>query len=489
MSLSSLQLRAQAELERRKRAGLLDGQQGQSVFQKTYRDDPVAFIHDCIEWRDGETPAQYQDEALAMLPTKRRVALRGPHGIGKSGAAAWAVLWFALTREGSDWKVPTTASAWRQLSRYLWPEIHKWARRLRWDRIGRGPFDERKELLGLSLKLSGGEAFALASDNSALIEGAHARELLYVFDEAKVIPYPTWESAEGAFSVGECYWLAFSTPGEPLGQFYDIHARKPGMEDWWVRHVTLAEAVRAGRINAEWAEQRKRQWGEKSAAYQNRVLGEFASSAGDGVIPLSWIEMANERWAKWDETERLGEFAAVGVDVARSGEDKTVFALRFGNVISELRKHGHQDTMQTTGQAKGILDRYKSHNAIVDVIGLGAGVVDRLREQRYRVQAFNASEHTDRRDRSGEQGFINLRSAAWWNLREMLDPSSGENVALPDDDELTGDLVAPHWRVMSGGRIQVEGKPDIKKRLGRSTDAGDAVVMAFWKKPRGVFFA
>lgn len=439
-------------------------------------------MHDCIKWGRDEGSAPYQDELLSELVEHKRVAARGPHGVGKTAPASWAVLWFALTREHGDWKVPTTASAWRQLSRYLWPEIHKWARRLRWDRVGRDAFDERTELLGLNLKLSGGEAFALASDNSALIEGAHASELLYVFDEAKIIPYATWQSAEGAFAMGECYWAAFSTPGEPVGQFYDIHARRPGLEDWVARHITLDEALAAGRISKEWAEQRKRQWGKNSAVYQNRVLGEFASSAEDGVIPLAWIELACERWAVWTEMERPGNFEAVGVDVARSGRDKTVYALRFGNVIGELRKYEHQDTMQTVGQVKGILDKYKSHNAVIDVIGLGAGVVDRLREQDLEVHAFNASERTGRRDQSGEQGFANVRSAAWWNLREMLEPTSGHEVALPPDDELIGDLTAPHWRIVSGGRIRVEGKPDIKKRLGRSTDCGDAVVMAFYEK-------
>jgi len=455
-----------------------------SIFQKTYRDDPVAFIHDCIDWKRGESPTLYQDECLAELQAHRRIAARGPHGVGKTAPAAWAVLWFATTRENDDWKVPTTASAWRQLSHYLWPEVHKWARRLRWDRIGRPPFSERTELLGLSLKLRGGEAFALASDNSALIEGAHAEQLLYVFDEAKTIPYPTWDSAEGAFSIGECYWMAFSTPGEPLGQFYDIHARKPGYEDWWARHIKKEEAIAAGRISRAWVEQRKKQWGEESAVYQNRVEGEFASSAGDGVIPLAWIEQAVTRWHKWVEAGKAGLFNAVGVDVARQGEDKTVLALRFGNAIATLRKYSQQDTMRTADQVRRVLVKYRSHDAIIDVIGLGAGVVDRLRQQGMRVTAFNASEKSEKLDSSGELGFSNKRSAAWWNLREMLDPTSEARVALPDDDELIGDLAAPHWREMSGGRVQVESKREIIKRLGRSPDCGDAVVMAFYEPPR-----
>jgi len=117
----------------------------------------------------------------------------------------------------------------------------------------------------------------------------------------------------------------------------------------------------------------------------------------------------------------------------------------------------------------------------VDVIGIGAGVVDRLVEQDFPVEPFNASERTVRTDESGELGFTNKRSAAWWNLRELLDPDSQwDPISLPPDDNLIGDLTSPLWKVTSGGKIQLESKDDIKKRLNRSTDDGDAVVMAFW---------
>lgn len=210
-----------------------------------------------------------------------RTSVRGPHGLGKTALASWVLLWFALTRDGRDWKVITTASRWRQLTIYLWPEVHKWSRRLRWDLIGRPPFNERSELQTLSLKLMTGAASAVASDNPASIEGAHADYLLYIFDESKEIQAGTFDAAEGAFSnVGnvagnEALALAISTPGEPQGRFYEIQARKPGYEDWQVRRVSLEEVIQAGRVGPEWAEQRKQQWGEKSAVYQNKVLGEF----------------------------------------------------------------------------------------------------------------------------------------------------------------------------------------------------------------------
>ncbi|MEC3995007.1 hypothetical protein VSR01_16300 [Actinacidiphila sp. DG2A-62] len=272
-----------------------------------YLNDPVAFSREVIRWGPDESLAPYQEDTMAALPVKRRVAVRGPHGLGKSATAAITVLWFATTREaaGLDWKVITTASAWRHLAVYLWPEIHKWSRRIRWDVLGRPPFTIH-ELLALNLKLSEGAASAVASSKPELIEGAHADSLLYLIDEAKIVQDGVWDAIEGAFSGGrtegypEAFALAISTPGAPIGRFYDIHMRKPGLEDWFVRHVTLAEAVAAGRISQAWADQRRKQWGADSALYANRVLGQFHASDEDSVIPLAWVEAAVERWHEWD---------------------------------------------------------------------------------------------------------------------------------------------------------------------------------------------
>jgi hypothetical protein len=477
-------------------------------FQRRYRHDFSGFARDCIQWREGEDGlTTYQNSILDGLMEHQRASARGPHGLGKTALAALCVLAFSLTRDGEDWKVVTTASAWRQLSAFLWPEIHKWARRIRWEVVGREPLRPRDELLDMALKLGTGKAFAVASDNPALIEGAHADQLFYLFDEAKAIPPDTWDAAEGAFSGGgsdtgrEAYALAISTPGEPQGRFYEIQARKPGYSDWWVRRVTLDEAIEAGRVSREWVDARRLQWGEGSAVFQNRVLGDFASSDEEGIIPLAWVEAANERWHRWVAAGRPGKLLTLGADIAGEGADKTCLAPLYEwewdeeaapqpdadpnepapppvkhvwRVVGDLRYSAREDTMVAAGRVKGVLDVNAEARAVVDVIGLGAGVVHRLREQGCRVEAFNASEASHAKDRSGELGFINRRSEGWWSLREQLDPVYGSTLALPPDDVLTGDLTAPHYRVVSGGRIQV----DIKRRLGRSTDAGDAVMQA-----------
>jgi hypothetical protein len=481
---SPFAIAAQHYAERIETQARLDTQ----VVLSTYLDDPVGFCDDLIDWRDEPGLAPYQREILAKIPTEKRVSVRGPHGLGKTTTKALALLWFALTRDaaGIDWKIPTTAGAWRQLEQYLWPEIHKWAKRIRWDLIlDRGPLSERTELLMLNLRLEHGSAFAVASDDPALIEGVHADHVLYLFDESKAIRAATFDAAEGAFSGATdgrvAYALAQSTPGEPQGRFYDIHSRKPGLEDWWARHVTLGEVIAAERVSQTWSDQRALQWGTESAVYFNRVLGEFHSSDSDAVIPLSWVEAANERWKAWDEAGRVECHGrrVVGVDVARSGEDKTVMAIRQGNCVEELRADTKQDTMATAGKVGGLLATPHAL-AVVDTDGLGAGVTDRLRELNHRVLAFHAGTKTSKRDRSGELGFVNTRSAAWWNLREMLDPAYGEDVMLPPDDELIGDLTAPHWTVESGSKIAVESRDSLVKTLGRSPDHGTAVMQAFW---------
>lgn len=463
-------------------------------FQRTYRDHPDAFIMDCIAWEPHQGPAPYQLEIAAELPKEHRVAVRGPHTLGKTSLAAWLVHWFALTRDGTDWKCPTTAGAWRQLIKYLWPEIHKWARRLNWNVIGRQPYSH-DELLQMSLKLSTGEAFAVASSNHDLIEGAHADSLFYLFDESKAIPISTFDAAEGAFAGGdgngvETFALAISTPGEPAGRFYDIHRHRVGFEDWFTRHVTRDEAIESGRMSRKWADQRLRQWTENSALYQNRVLGEFYASDEDGVIPLGWVELANARWHEVMDNGGVHDipFTCLGADIAERGDAKTILALRFGNVVEKLREYEKAELMATAGRVIGVL-RARGGYGVIDGIGIGAGVVSRVKEEKLSGVSFIAGAKCTGKDRSGEQGFVNLRSAAWYNMREMLDPESGDDVALPPDDDLTGDLTAPKYQVKSGAKIAVESKGEtveggkgVSERLGRSTDKGDAVVMAFCPK-------
>lgn len=480
-------------------------------FKHMYENDRIAFAHDVYP-DYSKTITFYQDEILGAFDDgERRVAARGPHGLGKTFIAAVLIHHSVLTAE-EDCKVPTTASAWRQLEKYLWPEVHKLASKVAWSIVQRQPYTQHSansELLGQSIRLNNGlvEAFAVAADNHTSIEGAHAKKIFYVFDEAKAIPVPMWDAAEGAFSTEgldageECRALAISTPGDPSGRFYDICMHRPGYEDWWTRHVTLEEAIKARRVSREWALQRALQWGENSAMYQNRVLGEFADDTEEGIIPRSWVMLAVERYKQWcakGRPELIGK-RALGVDTARSGEDSTVIAVRNAWGLVDIHGMSKLPTTKTAGLVKGLstggtmgMTYAKSRaegayelNIEMDG-GLGAAVYDMLRDDGVPLlHPVTVGGKTMLRDKSGELKFANVRAGMWWRMREILDPASDHEVMLVDHPLLISDLITPKWTITRDAVVLVESKDSIRKRLGRSTDYGDACCLAFWNPNSG----
>lgn len=349
--------------------------------------------------------------------------------------------------------------------------------------LERPPFDERRELQELGIKLRHGSVITAACTDPAKLEGTHGESVLIVFDEGKAIPNATWDAIEGALAgarpsgLPEAFALAMSTPGEAAGRFYEIHTRKPGLEDWHPIHVTLEDAIAAGRISTEWAEQRKRQWGENSALYQRRVLGNFHADDEDSVIPLAWVEAAVDRWHEW---QRAG-FPPIegpvwtGVDVGRGG-DSSVLARRTGHAVTLVVKNV-RDTMAIADLAASEPGR-----CVVDVIGVGAGVYDRLKQTGKNPAPYAGSGKSPLRDRSRQFGAYNVRSAAYWHLRELLDPEYESTLCLPPDDLLLSDLTTPRWEVTAGTppKIKVETKDSVVERLGRSPDRGDAVAMSFY---------
>jgi hypothetical protein len=217
------------------------------------------------------------------------------------------------------------------------------------------------------------------------------------------------------------------------------------------------------------------------------LYGDFTIGLDDDpwqVIPTAWVRAAMERGRNCTQPDT--PLTTAGVDVARGGDDQTVIARRWDNWFGPLEKHAGRSTPDgPTGAAIVIAALGSDLQATmnIDVIGVGSSVYDSLSYQKdadghyLNVVGVNFSDRSNGRDRSGMLAYQNVRAEAWWSMREALDPEKGDDIALPDDPELLADLVSPHWKISASG-ILIESKEDIKRRIGRSPDCGDAVVLA-----------
>jgi len=197
----------------------------------------------------------------------------------------------------------------------------------------------------------------------------------------------------------------------------------------------------------------------------------------DSVIPTSWVDVAIKRWEEWDEAGRPEPIGRdiYGLDVAH----KTVIAFRKGDIIKSVEKISKPGIKQAVDFVRNRVDCEKG-KGVIGIIGVGVEVHDKLRTHNYAVEGFNGSARANTTNRDGNIRFSNLRAAGWWNLRNALDPSKEANLCLPPSEELAADLTTPKWEDVSDGKIIVESKDDIKKRLGHSTSYADAIIMAVW---------
>jgi hypothetical protein len=214
-------------------------------------------------------------------------------------------------------------------------------------------------------------------------------------------------------------------------------------------------------------------------------FGDMMASRQDDrwqLIPTRWVVEANKRWVE-RKAAGWGPVTRVGVDPARGGQDKAAVAPLHGLSISEVvRKRG---TEVPDGQA--CIAMFMPYGAVqvnVDVIGIGSSAVDVAKAMGMtNVEAVVVSNTANWRDpRFPLLRFANVRAAMMWHVRSLLDPEGGKpetRLALPPDPELLADLTAPRYELRVSG-VAVESKEDIRERIGRSTDAGDAVGLACW---------
>ena len=472
------------ELEKAKRAVQI-----KQLRQRLDRQRSLRYARDPVRWaaeRVGAHLWSKQAEVAMSLVYNKRVAVQSAHSVGKSYLAALLACWWIDVHPAGEAMVVTTAPSYEQVHSILWEEIRRMhadagldGQVMRSDRW----VDSQGRLMGMGRRPP--------DYNPHAFQGIHRKYVLVLVDEACGVPAWLWTAVEAITTADHCRVLAIGNPDDNSSTFahacqIDLGWKNVKISAYDSPNLTgerVPSKLTDLLVSEEWVADKVARWGKTNPLFVSKVLGEFADSE-DGLIPHSWVRQAIARWNKWHEDgePHLPGRRVIGVDVARFGTDQTALAIREHDVIRHVSRHAKLATTETTGIVEAELS-YPQSIAIVDVVGVGAGVVDQLRQQRKSVIAFNGGQSTKRRDTTGSWKFPNVRSAAWWNVRELLDPAMNGQLALPDDDELIADLTTPSWRPALGATILVEEKDSMRRRLGRSTDTGDAVCQSLWLMP------
>lgn len=213
------------------------------------------------------------------------------------------------------------------------------------------------------------------------------------------------------------------------------------------------------------------------------LYGDFSITQDDDlwqIIPTAWVQMAQARWTPKPPNLPLSQ---IGCDPSRGGGDETVCAKRRGEWVAPLEIQPGKsmpDGPHVAGFVIILLGKDLKKTPVgIDVGGIGSSPYDFLKTSGVNAFALNGAEGAgDATDKSGKLHFANCRAKWHWRLREMLDPASDHKIALPPDPRLAADLCTPRWKLTARG-IQVEDKQDIKDRIGRSPDRGEAVIYSF----------
>ena len=468
-----------------------------------------------------------QEEILHAVQNSRRVSVRSGNARGKDYVAAVASLCFLLLEVPS--KVINTAPTGRQVRSIMMPEIanlYKKAQtvielggRLLTDSIKF--VDERHYLLGFK---AGDKAMESWS-------GFHSPNIMVVVTEASGIDDITFTAIEGILQGNSKLLIVFN-PNRLTGEAYRS-ARQPIYSSFTLNCLDAPNVINQqkvmdgkltqqefddnyipGQVDYEWIDEKIRTPGWVSEVrkdemtdldfvwnnncyrpgdlFKIKVLGEFPAETEDVLIPIHWIEAAQQRWLDIPQNQKdilVNKELYLGVDVAGMGKDRTSFTYRYDDFVSKVVLYANENKretihMENAGRVKNVIA--KGGYAFIDTIGEGAGVYSRLVEQGVEnaVSAKASENAKGLHDKTEVRIFANMRAFMYWSLRDALDPQFKPTLALPLDNELTQELSEIHWSTQSNGSILLEPKDDIKERIGRSPDKSDSVALTYYPMQR-----
>lgn len=425
--------------------------------------------------------APWHVEMLGAVRDHDRISIRAGRGVGKTTALAWCAFWRNLCFTPS--RNIFTSPRKEQLSMAAWAEMRKWHRAMhpslaRFFEVQASKVIMRGNDGNLSIATTVGSGL---TDYAGLL-GIHDASLLWIVDEANGVDDPVFTTALGSLTTKGGKVLLTGNPRQSSGFFFRTHMNKKMARRWRTMAVSAFDVKDMSYFDPEWIEEMRDTFGEGSPDWSAYVLGEFPSEQENAVIPLSTIIDAASREVELTD----GSFPIWGFDPAAGG-DRCVLAKRHANVLEDLVVWREKDTTLSVDR---IISDYiatpehkKPAAIVVDAIGLGIPIADQLRQRKLPIIYWVSSENSVQKTR-----YRNKRSEMWHYGRDWF---SSRVVKIPDDEELVEELAAPTRTVPNdrnteyGSAYIIEPKDEIRKRIGRSTDKADAVLLTFcaqWKE-------
>ena len=445
-------------------------------FAARYSADPVGWV----EARLKQVVWSKQAEIMQAIRDHRRTAVRSGHGVGKSHVASLVAAWWLDVHPPGSAFVVTTAPTFPQVRAILW----RYIRRI-WRTGGLlGRVNQTEWLIDDEIVAYGRKP---ADHDESAFQGIHARYVLVIIDEACGVPESLWIAADALTTNADCRLFAIGNPDNPASHFRKVCTPGSG---WHIIGISafdspnltdelVPEEVALSLVSREWIEEKREEWGEDNPIYRSKVLGEFSYDDPNQVVRISDVAACR---IPPDQQHQSADLLPVelGVDVGGGG-DETVIRERRGKVAGrEWRAH----TDRPERIAPLILQAIRETGATtvkIDSIGVGFGVIGELRNMSDRrlhqanIIAVNVAEKASKPDK-----YINLRAEMWWDLgRGLSERGSWDLSNMANADTTIAQLVEPRWDIDPSGRIRVEPKDEIRKRLGRSTDNADALLLAY----------
>lgn len=445
---------------------------------RRYKTRPDLFFKDLLSF----TPWEKQREIAYSVRDNKETYVQSCNSAGKSEIAAAVVLWWIMTRES---KVVTTAPTWRQVQDVLWSKIGKLARRN--NLLGIKPLQTRIEIA------NDWYATGLSTREPDKFQGYHGNVLIVVDEACGVEDPDIWAAIDGNITGRNDRLLAIGNPTNPDTPFGRrcLHPTDPSTQKvikisaYDTPNVQAGREIIPGMVTLEWCHQKLREWGENSAYYKARVLGEFPENVSDSLFPLAWMERA---FNCEDESLAVGE-GVIGFDIALGGVDNNALCYRTGGKVHELRSWQEIDTTKLVYEGSPSLfewvDRYMPRVVYMDANGPGKPIYDMARRYRrtnprYRgvyIRPFVAQASPRR-----PAEFVNRKAEAYINFRELL------RLGRVDLSSITGEMRETLERQANAvrgyltpkGLWQVEPKEKMRSRVGFSPDELESLIMAFY---------